>query len=30
MDTVDNRTKKEEWHLGDVLVSKVGNLKGLS
>ena len=30
METVDNRTKKEEWHLGDVLVSKVGDLKGLS
>lgn len=30
MEIVDNRTKKEEWHLGDVLVSKVGNLKGLS
>lgn len=30
METVDNRTKKKEWHLGDVLVSKVGNLKGLS
>ena len=25
MEIVDNRTKKEEWHLGDVLVSKFGN-----
>lgn len=30
MEIIDNRTKKEEWRLGDVLVSKVGNLKGLS
>lgn len=29
MKIVDNRAKKEEWHLGDVLVSKIGDLKGL-
>lgn len=29
MEIIDKRTKKEEWHLGDVLVSKIGNLKGL-
>ena len=29
MKIVDKRTKKEEWYLGDVLVSKIGNLTGL-
>ena len=29
MEIVDKRTKKEEWYLGDVLVSKIGNLTGL-
>ncbi len=28
MEIID-KTKKEEWHLGDVLVSKISHLKGL-
>lgn len=29
MEVVDKRKGKEDWYLGDVLVSKVGNLIGL-
>ena len=29
MEIVDKRTKKEEWYLGDVLVSRIGSLTGL-
>ena len=30
MEIVDKRRETDEWHAGDVIVSKVGNLKGLS
>ena len=29
MEIIDKRTKKEEWHLGDVLVNETGHLKCL-
>lgn len=29
MEIIDKRTEKEEWHLGDVLVTKIRNLKSL-
>ena len=29
MEIIDKRTEKEDWYLGDVLVSKIGNLTGL-